>query len=506
MHGGGGEVVVVEGEMGYSPERRAFLRTLLGPGMAGAILLNCDRERSGASSANGQQSDLRPPAEQTGPTREVRLTAAESEIELAQRGRYRKWLYNGMFPGPEIRLKEGERLRVTIENKLPEGTTIHWHGIPVPNAMDGVPGLTQQPIPPGQTFVYEFTAGPPGSYLYHSHVGLQIDRGLIAPLIVEEKRPHIEYDREYVLMLDDFLTQAPRPLGDLGVGGAGSGRMGGGMMRGRGMGGMMQGGGMGMMGVQVPPYAALLINGRAPEDPAAFRTKRGERVRFRLLNPSGATTYRLAVSGHHMVVTHTDGRPVKPHTVDALLIGMGERYDVLVEASNPGNWLIAAAPVEGQAAPAQALLQYADAPASKSNTLPEGLRGGRVLELKDLQATENPERRRPDRTLDLTLSGGMMSPAWTINGQAYPNADPLEIHDGETVQVRMMNMSMMLHPMHLHGHFFRVGDVFKDTVIVPPHMGRVTFEFKADNPGKWFFHCHNIYHMEAGMAREFRYG
>lgn len=94
---------------------------------------------------------------------------------------------------------------------------------------------------------------------------------------------------------------------------------------------------------------------------------------------------------------------------------------------------------------------------------------------------------------------------WTINGQAYPDADPLEIHKGERIRVRMVNQSMMIHPMHLHGHFFRVHDVLKDTVIVPPHMGRVSFDFVADNPGRWFFHCHNIYHMENGMAREGRY-
>jgi FtsP/CotA-like multicopper oxidase with cupredoxin domain len=104
----------------------------------------------------------------------------------------------------------------------------------------------------------------------------------------------------------------------------------------------------------------------------------------------------------------------------------------------------------------------------------------------------------------------MMSPAWTIDGQAYPDAAPLEIREGERVRVTMFNRSPMIHPMHLHGHFFRTGDlrsggVRKDTVLVPAHMGRAAFEFVADNPGRWFFHCHNVYHLEAGMAREVRY-
>jgi FtsP/CotA-like multicopper oxidase with cupredoxin domain len=102
-------------------------------------------------------------------------------------------------------------------------------------------------------------------------------------------------------------------------------------------------------------------------------------------------------------------------------------------------------------------------------------------------------------------SGGMMSPEWTINGQAYPNAMPLDIHQGEAVRIRMVNESAMPHPMHLHGHFFRVGNVTKDTAIIWTHTGRVEFDFIANNPGTWFFHCHNLYHMEAGMARLFRY-
>ena len=485
--------------------RRTFIQTAatgaVGLGAAGSLLT-----ATGCQDGVDANADTSPPPgyhprdpQQTGATREVRLVARMGEVEVAPGQIYRTWLYNDQFPGPEIRVQEGERLLVTIENQLPEGTTIHWHGIPVPNAMDGVPGLTQDPIAPGDTFTYDFVADPAGSYLYHSHVGLQIDRGLIAPLIVEEKQPHVAYDREYNLVLDDYLPNAPEPLD------AGGGMMGGGRgMMGRGRGGMMDGG---MMRGQVPPYEGLLINGRLPQDPPMFETKRGERVRIRLFNPSGATTFRVAVAGHQMSVTHADGQPVEPVTVDALHISMGERYDVVVDASNPGAWPIMAAPLEVQAPPTQAILRYTDAAASQPTpgAVPEGIQRGRVLELSDLQALGAQGTGSPDRTFDLTLSGGMMSSAWTINGQAYPEADPLEIREGEVVRFSMVNHSMMLHPMHLHGHFFQVGGVLKDTVIVPPHMGRIAFDFLADNPGRWFFHCHNIYHMESGMAREVRY-
>ena len=452
-----------------------------------------------------------------GPVRKVRLVAEAIEVEVGPGEVWRTWGYNGQYPGPEIRVKEGERLHITVENELPgAGTTVHWHGVPVPNPMDGVPGLTQEPIPPRDAMVYEYEATPAGSYMYHSHQYLQLDRGLLGPLVIEERTPHVDYDREHVLILDDFLPGEPQPLEELADGGGGMMGRGMGRMMGRGedgqdRGGMMQGrGGMmqGMGGI-VPPYEGLLINGHLPEAPAEFEVRRGERVRLRLINPSSATTYRLAIGGHRMAVTHADGRPVEPVTVDRLTIGMGERYDVVVEADNPGVWPIVAATVEGDAAPARAVLRYADAGGSTlRGGLPEGLRGGRALRYADLQSVETlPPEGAPDRTFDLTLSGGMMMDpgVWTIDGQTYPDAASLEIREGERVRVNMVNRSMMLHPMHLHGHFFRVGNALKDTVLVEPHMGRTSFEFVADNPGRWFFHCHNLYHLEAGMAREIRY-
>ena len=435
----------------------------------------------------------------TGPARQVRLVAEAVEVEVGPGEVWRTWGYNGGYPGPEIRLAEGDRLEATVENRLAEATTIHWHGIPVPNPMDGVPGLTQEPIPPGGEFVYAFAAEPAGSYLYHSHVGLQLDRGLVAPLVIEEREPHVAYDRDVTIVLDDYLPGAPEPLTAAGRGGMVGGRMG----RGRG----------GMMGGQVPPYRGLLLNGKLPTDPVAIEVRRGERLRMRVMNPSGATTFRFAVGGHRLTVTHADGEPVRPVTVDALLVSMGERYDVVLEADNPGAWPIAAATVEGTSAPAQAVLRYRDAAAvrPREGALPDGLTGGRLLRLDDLRSVEEPApATRPDRTFDLTLSGGMMSSAWTIDGQAYPDAAPLAVREGERVRLSMTNHSAMLHPMHLHGHFFRTGDlatggVRKDTVLVPAHMGRVAVEFVADNPGRWFFHCHNAYHLEAGMAREVRY-
>ena len=161
-----------------------------------------------------------------------------------------------------------------------------------------------------------------------------------------------------------------------------------------------------------------------------------------------------------------------------------------------------------------ALLKYNDAQGSSSptaNQIPKEL-NGRMLKYDQLISPEPmPDSNAPERSIDISLSGGMMSYEWTINGETYPNAKPFEIRDGERMRLNMINRSMMRHPMHLHGHSYRVlhrnardSAPFKDTMIVN-HMERVEVEFLADNPGDWAFHCHNAYHMDSGMMRVFKY-
>jgi FtsP/CotA-like multicopper oxidase with cupredoxin domain len=245
---------------------------------------------------------------------------------------------------------------------------------------------------------------------------------------------------------------------------------------------------------------------------------------MRLINPSGATIYRFAIGGHPITVTHTDSRPVEPFRVDSLRLAPGERYDVLVDAKNPGAWPIVAS-ADNDLPAARAVLRYTDSNETRprEGALPEGLTRGRILQLEDLRGLDLPELRKPNRTFNLVLAGGAMKPGgkmgligmmppagmmiqeWTINGKAYPDAEPLEIHPGEAVRIRLENETAMPHPMHLHGHFFRVGNVRKDTTIVWTHSKRVELDFVADNPGAWLFHCHNLYHMEGGMMRVVRY-
>ncbi|MFC6838397.1 multicopper oxidase family protein [Halomarina ordinaria] len=486
--------------------RRRFLQAL-GVGSLGTLAGCTQFDRSTAESDG---SAVTPRSAPEGPAdATATLRAAPGTVEPGSDTPSETWLYNGTFPGPELRLSEGDVFEAAVTNDLPEATTIHWHGIPVPNGMDGVPDVTQEPVASTESFTYKFRAEPAGTYFFHSHVGLQLDRGLLAPLVIEESDPHVAYDREYTVVVDDYLEGTPEPLsgnatdGNRGRGGMGGGGMGGGGMGGGGMndGDRMSGG---MMTDRRPPYAGLLINGRLPTDPRTFEVQEGERVRFRFINASAATLFRVRVAGHPLTVTHADGRPVDPVTVDSFAFGSGERYDAIIDADEPGTWEVRAAAVDGDESPARAILAYEGA-SGASPTAPSG--DGRQLSYGDLVAVSplDDVDGNPDRTFDLTLSAGGRSNEWVIDGQAYPDADPLEVREGEHVRVRMTNRSPVVHPMHLHGHFFQVDEAVKDTVVVPGHRGQVTFDFVADNPGDWLFHCHNLYHLEAGMARVIQY-
>jgi FtsP/CotA-like multicopper oxidase with cupredoxin domain len=456
-------------------------------------------------------------AQEAASPREFALTAAQSDIDVGAGLPWQTWAYNGTVPGPLLRATEGERIRVVLENHLSAPTTIHWHGVPVPNVMDGVPGVTQPSVNPGEQFVYEFDAPLPGTYFYHSHVGLQLDRGLLGALIVDPREPELLADREEVLVLDDWLPTSPDDAfaAMQATSGAGGGMMGGGMMGG-GMGGRAPAGGSGMAGGTVmtePPYAGYLVNGRVGAGAMTLALRRGERVRLRIINAAAATTFRVGITGHTMTVTHADGRPVAPVDVDTLVIGMGERYDVVVTATQSGQWWLLAGPVDSSVPGITVPVVYEGASTSPQPPFvwPPALIQGRVLSYDVLRPTSANlgDPFTDARPIALLLSGGMGTAGWTINGQAYPNADPIPIRLGERIRLQFRNLSPVRHPMHLHGHFFQLVDrttgratgAVKDTVLVEPMMGAVDVEFIADNPGAWMLHCHHAYHMEAGMAR-----
>lgn len=488
---------------GGSLSRREFLR-VSGPALAlaaagGALI---------ARAAGAAQS------ERGGGVREIRLEAREMTWELAPGKRIKAMAYNGRIPGPELRLKEGERVRIILKNALPEPTTIHWHGVDVPNPMDGVPGVTQKPVQPGETFVYEFEATPPGTRWYHTHFQehKQLDLGLYAPLIIEpaEADP-FPFDREYTLVLDDWATGTGRPLPSTREGTAGGrGGMGGmmGGMMGGGMGRMMEG----MMGRGPhPAYDVMTINGKAYPATRPLTARKGERVRLRLINASADHTHVIHLAGHRLQVTHTDGNPlVQAVEVDAVPIAPSERYDVQFVADRPGAWFLSCAEPGHAAAGEQVLVVYEGREGARGEAPVEGVAG---LSLWDYLLGRGrevlPSPSGQERIFDLTLSGGMMgSDVWTINDERYPQTEPLRLRKGDRARVRFRNMSMEAHPMHLHGQSFKVlavngqrlaEPIVRDSVDVEAHMGSVLIEFTAHNPGDWFLHCHKPMHMEGGM-------
>ena len=435
---------------------------------------------------------------------DVAITAAPLTIDLGALTAS-TWGYDGTVPGREIRLRAGEVLRARFTNNLPEPTTIHWHGLALRNDLDGVPELTQPLVLPGQSFTYEFTAPDPGTFWFHPHTGLHLDRGLYSPLIVEDPAEPGAYDREHTVVLDDWSDgigqSAEASLDDLRAGrGAHAAHL--------------AGGGGPMSELLRSPggdvnYPLYLINGRRPSAPVELEARPGERLRLRLVNAGADTPFRVAVGGHRMTVTHTDGFPVEPVTVDNLLIAMAERYDVIVTVNGSGVFPLVAV-AEAKAAQAMAVIRSGAGDVPGPGTQPAELRGA-TLSLDDLHAARSvrfPDR-RPDRVYGIELGGGEEGYVWTINGRPHGN-EPLEIREGERVRLSFVNRTTMFHPMHLHGHTFQVvlpsgaPGPRKDTTIIRPDQ-RLTVDFVADNPGQWMLHCHNVFHQVGGMMTTVSY-
>jgi FtsP/CotA-like multicopper oxidase with cupredoxin domain len=485
---------------------------VVGGGAAGSRLLGSPSPVGPAAAAVGEVEAAR---RTTGKVVRRQLRAAPAEVDLGGRV-VSTWAYGDGVPGREIRVTAGDELRVRLRNDLPVETSVHWHGIALRNDMDGVPGLNQDAVAPGSAFEYGFVVPDPGTYWFHPHVGVQIDTGLQAPLIVEDPAEPGEYDEEVVLVLDDWTDgwgDSPDAVLE---------RMAreGMVMGGMAMDGMDHGGtsmDAGMASADQPlgadsgdvVYPAHLINGRLPQDPFVIRSRPGTRIRLRLINAGGDTAYRFAVGGHRLRVTHTDGFPVVPVDVDTLVIGMGERYDVVLTTGD-GAFPVVAVP-EGKDAPAGvALLRTASAAALGTDSRPAEL-AGRLLRYDDLAPAVDValESREPDRELELALQMVDGGRKWFINGAGFGDHEPLEIRAGERVRLVMRNESMMFHPMHVHGHTFalsgpRGAGIRKDTVNVLP-METLAVDLQADNPGQWAVHCHNIYHAELGMTTVLSY-
>ena len=433
-----------------------------------------------------------------GPTEDpflLRAAAGQAALRPAPYGPTDVWSYNGSLPGPEIRVRQGDRIRVLARNGLNEGTTVHWHGIRTPNAMDGVPFLTQDPIPVGGEFLYEFDALDAGTFWYHPHQrsSEQVGRGLYGPLIVEEANP-IRVDRDLTWMLDDWrMTGDGQIATDFGS-----------------RHDAMHGGRIGN---------SVTINGQIP-DRIAVRS--GERIRLRLVNAANARIFGLDFGGLAPVVVALDGQPVSPHVPDddIVVVGPAMRVDLVIDMTGkPGESLTITDVFYRDLEYRLVDLAYGpdrlrDAVPDWSMELPPN-----PLAEPDMQAATRHQIIFNGGMMGQMMMGGGMGSMmeqmregnmWFINGKAATGhmMDPLLVlPQGTSHVLQMDNRTAWHHPMHLHGHSFRVitrngqptrHREWQDPVLMAPEE-RVEIAFVADNPGDWMFHCHILEHQAAGM-------
>lgn len=438
--------------------------------------------------------------------RELRLVAAPGQVALdAQARAVGVWSYGGSVPGPLIRATQGERLRVVAENRLPQETTVHWHGIRLSNAMDGVPHLTQPPIAPGASFTYEFELPDAGTFWYHSHLhsAEQLERGLYGALVVAERAPPA-VDRDLVWVLDDWLLTRE---------------------------GQVQGGFNNPHDVAHAGRLGNVVTLNGAGEPPDLVLRPGERVRLRLVNAANARIFGLEFEGHAPTVIALDGQPVAPHAParGRIVLGPGMRCDLILDGT------------------ADAAKRYAVRDTfypRQTYELAHVAYAGEPLRTAPARVTPLPPNPLPEpdmanaRSHEFVFEGGMMGTmhqalldgrpvpmmallrqgkAWAINGVAaagHTMAPVLTLERGRSYILKLRNDTRWHHPMHLHGHSFRVltrngqptaHREWVDTVLLDP-MERAEVAFVADNPGDWMFHCHVLEHQEGGMMTTIRVG
>ncbi len=434
------------------------------------------------------------------------LRAAPATVALVGAGQPATavWAYDGQVPGPVLRVRQGETLRVQVVNDLAEPTTVHWHGLRIPNAMDGVPALTQAPIAAGGgRFDYAFACPDAGTFWYHPHLRghVQVDMGLHGALIVDEREPP-PVDRDVLWVLDDWrLTRDAAISGDFGApfDAMHAGRIG----------------------------NTVTINGAVPDRVALTA---GERVRLRLANVANARIFALRFEGHAPYVIAHDGMPCEPYLPrrGRVVLGPGMRADLILEArGEPGAaYRVIDDFYAGQAYEVVTLAYAAGPrPAAPPVHADERIR---------LPANPVPE---PDLANALrhavTFTGGMMGGGmtgggmmggmmgsggvWAINGisetdETHARAPLLTLARGRTHVLALDNRTAWWHPIHVHGHSFRIVSRngvplprrdLADTTLLPPQE-TAEIAFVADNPGDWMFHCHVLEHQASGMMTTLR--
>ncbi len=484
-----------------------------------------------------------------GKTVRYELTATRGKVNLSGKKEVDfALMLNGQIPAPTLTFTEGDDAEIVVNNQIPnESMSIHWHGILLPPLMDGVPYVTTPPIRPGESFTFKFKIRQHGTYWYHSHTSVQEQKGLYGAIVIHPRKPMIRADKEVVAVLGDWsdenADQILRNLkkdGDYYMYKKGTIRSWWGALRSGGLGTFLwnEWTRMGGMDLSDVGYDAFLINGR--RDSQLVEAKAGEKIRIRLINSAASSYFYVSLGDGPMEVISSDGVDMAPRRVGEILMGMGETYDVLFTVPENQNyelratvqdgtgfasgWIGAGPKVRAPDRPEPDLYAPMDhsghedhgAHDSHGHQGHHGDHGQSAIlptltvdEMKATASTEfPPSHKRHD--LKLVLGGDMERYVWHINGKAIHQDRTITINEGDVIRFTLVNETMMHHPMHLHGHFFRVlnkngaRSPLKHTVDVSPHSTR-TIEFLADEPGEWMLHCHNLYHMKTGMARIIKY-
>src|SRR5579872_1478900 len=490
---------------------------------------------------------------------------------------------NGTIPAPTLTFTEGDTAEIYVHNNMMMETSIHWHGLILPNRYDGVSYLTTSPIMPGETHLFKFPIVQQGTYWYHSHTMTQEQNGLYGAFIIHQKRE--DTLKEYTLLLSDWTDENPREVERSLHNGTdwyairkGSTQDYWQALKSGHFNTKVTNEWKRMMAMDVSDvyYDRFFSNGRAQID--APRFKAGDHVRLRIINGSSSTYFWLNYAGGKITVVANDAEEVAPVQVDRMIVAVAETYDVVVTIPKDGSFEFLATPEDrtnhtslwlgsGVKYPAAKLptLKYFegiqmmnrmmaidgnlkkmdgmqmttqvmdmntvmypelddakpvnsknDSVANKMDNMsgmnmgnaPSGLITLNYAMLKSMKATTLPPG--PLRTFRFDLTGNMNRYVWTINNKTVSESDKILIKKGENVRVILYNNTMMRHPMHLHGHYFRVlngqGNFspLKNTLDIMP-METDTIEFRATENGDWFFHCHILYHMMSGMGRIFSY-
>jgi FtsP/CotA-like multicopper oxidase with cupredoxin domain len=458
---------------------------------------------------------------QTETAADYSLTIATKPIELGPKRIVSITTYNGQFPGPLLRFKEGQRVTVDLHNETDTPEQHHWHGQTIPSDVDGAAEEGTPFIPPHGSRRISFIPKPSGFRFYHTHVRAGDDlgkgqySGLVGPVYIEPKDNAGSYDREVFLTMKEFEPTFSRG-GDMAqdflspVATVKS-------LKEAGESAMMASLARGMPKGYEVSYGAFTINGRMLGHGEPIRVKQGERVLFHILNGSAGEICSLGLPGHTFLIVAMDGNPIpKPVRVPGLWVGTAERISAIVEMNHPGVWIMGDVGDDDRHHGMGIVVEYARR-AGKPQWIPPKPFHWNYAAFGE----RHPPVKVPDEVFDMTFAKDNAAldgfNRWTINGVAYPSdqmmAPPLfHLKQGARYRLRMRNASDDIHPVHLHRHTFELtkiagqstAGVMKDVVMVGGYQ-EVEIDFTADNPGLTLFHCHQQLHMDFGFMSLFDY-